>query len=160
MIVALVSCSGPKLTSPSPARDLYQSDLFKKARAYAERHADAWAILSAQHGVVLPDQVIAPYDRSVKDISRRTRGHVASGTTWSEIERWRAEMHRQLHDLFPQAARFLFLAGDDYDCALGWHGPRRLEVRCTLAFDRPLEGMQIGERKRWLKAALAEGVAA
>lgn len=148
MIVALVGCSGPKLAEPAPARDLYVSDLFRKARAYAERHADAWAVLSAKHGVVLSDQVIAPYDLSVRDLSCRIRGHVYShGGGWSERGRWREHMHQQLHQLFPNATRYLFLAGDEYDCRYSYCAG----ARCCLPFEAPMEGLGIGERKKWLK---------
>ena len=62
----LVACCGPKLDHAAPARDLYTSDLFTKSRAYAERNGCGWAILSAKHGIVLPDEVIAPYDVTLK----------------------------------------------------------------------------------------------
>lgn len=47
---------------PAPAKDLYQSTLFKKTRAYAEKHYDGWYILSALHRVLSPEKVIEPYD--------------------------------------------------------------------------------------------------
>ncbi len=45
---------------PSPAKDLYVSALFDKERAYAERTGIPWFILSAQHGLVAPDEVLEP----------------------------------------------------------------------------------------------------
>jgi hypothetical protein len=62
--VALVSCVKSKRTSESPARDLYTSPLFTKMRRYAEQHAEAWFILSAEHGVLAPDQLVAPATRT------------------------------------------------------------------------------------------------
>lgn len=44
-----------KRPGPAPAADLYTSDWFRKARAYAERYADTWFVLSALHGVLAPD---------------------------------------------------------------------------------------------------------
>lgn len=152
MIVALVSCCGPKLAVPAPAKDLYQSDLFKKSRAYAERHADTWAILSAQHGVVLPDQILAPYEKSVRDLSTRWVGNPRCSGCYTERSRWREHLHAELHRLFPEADAFLFLAGEEYDCSREWHPDGK--TRCELRFVFPLEGLQIGERKRWLKAQL------
>src|SRR5690606_13413659 len=55
--IALVSCVSSKEPHAAPARDLYTSALFRKARAYAERNADAWYILSAKYGLVDPNRV-------------------------------------------------------------------------------------------------------
>jgi hypothetical protein len=50
MKVVLVACGKSKRPEACPARELYTGTLFRKARAWAERHGDAWAILSARHG--------------------------------------------------------------------------------------------------------------
>jgi hypothetical protein len=63
--VYLVSCVSRKQKQACPARDLYASDLFRKARRYAEASGCPWFILSAQYGLVPPDQVIAPYERTL-----------------------------------------------------------------------------------------------
>lgn len=42
---------------------LYVSPWFQLARAYVERTGQPWFILSAEYGLLDPDQVIAPYDR-------------------------------------------------------------------------------------------------
>src|SRR6266508_6085183 len=60
----LVSCVSEKRSAPSAARDLYVSSLFRKARAFVEAQHAPWFILSAEHGLVHPDTVIAPYDRT------------------------------------------------------------------------------------------------
>lgn len=49
--VILISCAKTKRNTPSAAKDLYQSDLFRSMRCYAEENADSWYILSAKHGV-------------------------------------------------------------------------------------------------------------
>ena len=56
--IALVACVSRKTPGPLPAQDLYVSDWFRKASAYARRVADEWYILSAKHGLVSPDTVI------------------------------------------------------------------------------------------------------
>jgi hypothetical protein len=61
-LVGLVGRASQKLQRPAPARELYVSQLFKKASAYAERTCDRWYILSAKHDLVHPDEVIEPYD--------------------------------------------------------------------------------------------------
>ncbi len=65
--IVLISCVKSKLTHPGPAKDLYKSPLFTKARRYAERSGNRWFILSAEHGLVAPDEWLAPYERYLAD---------------------------------------------------------------------------------------------
>lgn len=67
--VALVGCGKQQADEKTAAKDLYSSDYFQKKRAWAEKHADDWFILSAKHGVVDPDAIIAPYDRGIQELS-------------------------------------------------------------------------------------------
>lgn len=60
--VVLISCVKSKQNQPAKAKNLYVSDLFAKERAYAERSGRPWYILSAEHGLVDPEQVLAPYE--------------------------------------------------------------------------------------------------
>src|SRR3546814_1566107 len=46
--VFLVACVAAKLDRPAPARDLYASPWFQKARAYVERQGGAWFILRSE----------------------------------------------------------------------------------------------------------------
>ncbi|MEV4623258.1 DUF6884 domain-containing protein [Asanoa sp. NPDC049573] len=59
----LVTCVKDKLDAPAAAADLYVGALFQRQRVYAERQAVPWFILSAEHGLVAPDEWLAPYDR-------------------------------------------------------------------------------------------------
>lgn len=63
----LVACVKEKLSVPAAARDLYVSPLFRKEREYAERSGLPWFILSAEHGLVAPDEWLAPYERYLPD---------------------------------------------------------------------------------------------
>lgn len=58
----LVSCGKSKSSQPAPARELYTSTRFREAKDYAERAQIPWFILSAKHGLVGPDDIVAPYD--------------------------------------------------------------------------------------------------
>jgi hypothetical protein len=73
--VGLVACSRRKAERPLPARELYVSPLFRAARAYAERRygPERWYILSARHDLVHPDQVLAPYDLSLRQLTAAER---------------------------------------------------------------------------------------
>ena len=63
--VYLISCVSVKRASPAAARDLYISPWFKKARHYVERKGCPWFILSAEHGLVRPNEMIAPYTKTL-----------------------------------------------------------------------------------------------
>lgn len=71
--VLLVTCVKDKLSTPAAARDLYVSPLFKKERGYAERAGLPWFILSAEHGLVAPEEWLGPYDRYLPDTPRSYR---------------------------------------------------------------------------------------
>jgi Family of unknown function (DUF6884) len=57
--VYLVSRVSKKKTSPARAKDLYLSEWFCRAHHYVEATGDPWFILSAEYGLVAPDQVLA-----------------------------------------------------------------------------------------------------
>lgn len=146
--VVLVGCSGPKLDHAAPARELYTGALFRKSVAYAEARGLEWIVLSALHGVVLADQLLDPYEKTLKSASRCAR------------EEWGQKVQAELKRLFP-GARFVFLAGQDYATAIsglertrGANG--RVVDRCNpLDAVEPLRGMGIGEKLAWLTGETA-----
>ena len=71
--IGLLGCVKAKAGEPRPAKDLYQSALFVGRRRFVERSCDEWWILSAHHGLVHPDAVLAPYDVTLKDAGREER---------------------------------------------------------------------------------------
>lgn len=71
--VVLVGCVKTKLDHRAPAKDLYVSDYFAKMRTYAEASGRPWFILSAEHGLVSPDDWLEPYERYLPDTSREYR---------------------------------------------------------------------------------------
>ena len=68
-----MACAKSKMPEPAAAKDLYSSPRFQKARAYAETLGDPWFILSAEHGLVAPDEWLAPYERYLPDTPREYR---------------------------------------------------------------------------------------
>lgn len=102
--VGLVACSKSKAAAPVPARDLYTGTLFKRARAYCERVCGRWYILSAEHGLVHPEQVIAPYEKTLKTASALER------EAWGQrvLEQLRVGLGAE------RVWHFVFLAGRDY----------------------------------------------
>lgn len=135
--VVLIACCGTKLSSPAPARQLYCSDLFRKSLAWSQAlGADATLVLSALHGVVGLDQVVAPYDETLSRMPAPERAG------------WGARTWSFLAPLIQPEDTVIFLAGSRYREPLMphliAHGIDRDRIMA------PLAGMGIGLQKRWL----------
>lgn len=134
--IALIACASSKRDDPAPARDLYQSSLFRKSLAYAEEklEPDAIYVLSAKHHLLPLDEEIAPYDRT---LNRMSADQVRA---WAETV---LDQLREVADL--ENDRFTVLAGEKY---------RKRLVPHLSTVDVPLEGMRIGEQLSHLNDAL------
>lgn len=130
--VTFVACAATKLDRPAPARELYRSDLFAKASAYAQRLGE-WYILSAAHGLVHPDTVLDPYNITLNDMTR------------DDCMMWGDKVAAQLDLLNIQADRCVVLAGRTY------RDPIMAALRGKFAeVVIPLEGLGIGSQKQRL----------
>ena len=129
--IVLVSCGKQKRATASPAGMLYTSSLFRLSAKWAQNHGDAWAILSAKHGLLLPGDVTEPYDATVAEMSKEDRKDWAASIRRGLAARlgWREAEHR-----------VSVLAGGAYVSTL----------RKVLVFDEPLRGLSMGLRLRWL----------
>ena len=140
----IVGCGAAKASETVEARDLYTSSYFAVKRQYAEaavqwartadRKANTWAILSAEHGVLLPRQEVDPYDTTIDDlrgvpIAGESAYELPSGDpVETELDRWAMRVHSALGDWLrrPYAAdqqespcrELVVLAGSDYVDAL------------------------------------------
>ena len=132
--VALVSCVKSKRASAAPASELYTSQLFRSLRGYAEANADTWYILSAEHGLLHPAQVVEPYERTLNNMRKADR------LAWAD------RVKRQLIEVLPTEAEVILLAGERYRGDLipflHEHG---FSVRV------PLEGLSFGRQLQRLK---------
>jgi hypothetical protein len=131
--VFLVSCVGAKQTMAGPAKDLYISDWFRKARRYVERRNGVWFILSAKYGLISPEQVIEPYDCTLNDMPI------------TERLRWSERVMRQMTESIPGARHIVFLAGTRYREFLTGHLSKR-----GITSECPMQGLRIGEQLSWL----------
>jgi hypothetical protein len=131
--IGLVACSLRKSDRPLPARELYVSPLFRAARAYAEwRYGpERWLILSARHGLVQPDQVLAPYDLSLRRL------------TTAERQAWGDQVAVELTDRFPAGTVLWFHAGGLYRAAIAPVVAHRVRA--------PLAGLGIGQQLAWYR---------
>jgi hypothetical protein len=57
-----------KLPHPAPARSLYTSAWFRKARNLVEASGARWFVLSSRYGLVAPETEIAPYDYTLNTL--------------------------------------------------------------------------------------------
>lgn len=135
--VWLVSCSAMKRSQPAEARSLYTSPLFRKSRALVERTGDPWLILSAEHGVVHPNRVLAPYDTTLSKMPKKDR------LAWGRNV---AAQLAQIHEITPET-ELIALAGAAY------LDPMRA---AGVKVSDPLAGQQIGERLHSLSESLSD----
>lgn len=135
MRIALISCSKEKKGYPSPAWELYSaSNLFSLSYQYAKKNADKIYILSAKYGLVAEDQVIPPYNQTLKEMNRQQQLNWATGV----LEALERECNLS-------SDHFILLAGNTYCRDLIQHLPNR---------SLPLDGLRMGERMSQLKKLL------
>lgn len=139
MRIALISCSKEKKGYPSPAWELYSaSNLFSLSYQYAKKNADKIYILSAKYGLVAEDQVIPPYNQTLKEMNRQQQLNWATGV----LEALGRECNLS-------SDHFILLAGNTYCRDLIQHLPNR---------SLPLDGLRMGERMSQLKKLLVGSV--
>jgi hypothetical protein len=136
--VTLISCGKKKAENPSAAKDLYQGAPTQMARRWAERHSDEWHILSAEHGLVDPQEVLEPYSTTLD-----------RSTPKAERKAWNRRVLADLRDQVGPGDRVVILAGDFYTEDF----PRELE-KLGVTVELPLKGMGTGDRKGWLSRQL------
>jgi hypothetical protein len=135
----LVSCVGQKCDTPAPAAELYTSQWFKLARAYVEAQGAPWRVLSALHGLLHPEQVVAPYEFTLHHTSPPV------------LRQWTAVVVADLLRVRPQPARVVIFAGRRYRLYL----VSALEAR-GYAVEVPMAGLGIGQQLGWLSRRVRE----
>ena len=139
--VVLLSCTKSKLDKPSPAQELYSpSPMFQKTLKYGQSlKPDKMFILSAKHHLVPMTKELAPYDMTLKDMSK------------DEKEAWAEETVKQMKSqgLNPQKDKFVFLTGSEYMKPLFKYIPET-------NVEKPMDGKRMGERLKWLNSQISE----
>jgi hypothetical protein len=127
--IGIVACSKSKLPHAAAAADLYQGELFRLSKAEVIATCADWCILSAKYGVVLPDQVIEPYEQALR------------GMTVSARVEWALQVDADLARLFGREdVLYVVYAGVSYRGALG-----------AMLKTAPLEGLGIGKQLQKLR---------
>lgn len=144
--IGLVGCAAAKLSRPAPARDLYTSQLFRKASAYAAATCDQWFILSAKHGLVHPDTVLDPYDMKLGRVTYNPE------TTAPPIHAWASMVREQLVNTLPDDAHVTVIAGEQYRYIVSPY--TRFAHPFPWPHTVPMKGMGIGQQLGWLTTQL------
>lgn len=97
-----------------------------KASRYCEQHYDCWYILSAKHGLVHPETVIAPYDLTLSSMGPEER------------EKWATKVYGMLIKIGLENEFFIH-AGEHY----------REICKYLRNYSIPLKGMSIGRQLQW-----------
>jgi cytoplasmic iron level regulating protein YaaA (DUF328/UPF0246 family) len=103
-------------------------------RSYAQRNSEKWFILSAEHGVLMPNEIISPYERTLNKMSKVER-----------LE-WTKKVQRRLLELMPSDASIVILAGERYR-----KGIVSFLLERGFPVEVPMEGLKFGLQLRWLK---------
>jgi len=123
---------GQKAAVPTQAAALYVSDWFKKARYYVEATGAPWFILSAEHGLVHPESVISPYEKTLNQMGI------------AERRAWANKVVTQMQTQLPPCDEIVVFAGARYREFLMDYLQRRAKQVVV-----PLEGLRIGEQLSW-----------
>ena len=150
--IGLVGCGASKDFCTVQAQELYTGALFQKSRAWCEANMSRWFILSAKHGLIHPEYLVAPYDhalpRGESSKARLDRQQWADRVRWQLIERFVIRDPRKHQSVIERdggfsTPAFVILAGRAYVQEL------RANLQCWPVYE-PLEGLGIGKRLKWI----------
>jgi hypothetical protein len=137
--IVILSCTKSKLDKPSQAQDLYSaSPMFKKTLEYGKSlKPDKMYILSAKHFLVPLNKVLAPYDKTLKEMPK------------DEKEAWGEKVISQMKSsgISLEKDKFIFLTGSEYMKPLLQYIPEG-------NIEKPMEGRRMGERLQWLNSQI------
>ena len=143
-IIILISCASKKLSTKMPAKDLYNSVLFKYSLEYANsiKH-DKIYILSAKHHLLDLETQIEPYDVTLSYISPKSRKSNLIILNHEQKKLWGNTVISQLNKVSDiKNDIFIILAGREY------LEPLEKSIK---NIDDKLSGLRNGERVKWLK---------
>lgn len=130
-MIGVLACSKTKLARPAPALCLYQGDVFRLALAYLRAQGcERIVVLSAQHGAVPGDQVLAPYEASLESLGAAGR------------RVWAVRAGAVLRELVGDT-KVLAIVPNEYAAALVW-----------VSYERRFAGLPLGLLKQALKRHL------
>lgn len=137
----LVGCVKTQVPAAAPAEELFVSPLFRCRRDFAERSRRPWFVLSSEHGLVRPGQVIEPYDLCL------ARQPVAHRRAWGR---------RVVEQLEAEFGGRAGLAGRNVEVHAGAAHLDPIEAllrESGATVVAPLRGLSLGQHLAWYGAA-------
>ncbi|MGE4528170.1 MAG: DUF6884 domain-containing protein [Rhodospirillaceae bacterium] len=131
--VVLVACTKTKRTYETVAREMFVSPWFLGVRGIVEKSGARWYVLSALHGLLQPETVIAPYTATLDGAVVRVR------RVWAE------GVFEALMTAEPGLSRVVIFAGARYREFL----VPKLRER-GIAVEIPMERLPRGRQLAWL----------
>jgi len=138
----LADATLPNRFADRPAREAFGGTLFRLRREYATRFLDRWYVLSADCGLLAPDECYRP--------PAEPRCVVRGGAAFRRV--WAQEVLARLRPRLPAGSEVVFLAGLPYSVQLA--GPLRAAGHPVT---RPAAGLSMGGQLAWLVARLEAG---
>lgn len=102
MEVAVINCGAEKQYKKCKAKDLYTGSLFVASRKFAQSNYSQYCILSAKYHVLMPDDIVKPYDMFLGNFTKQQK------------QEWWQETAKQLMVKFSTGTKFDFYVGQDY----------------------------------------------
>ncbi|MEO7003744.1 MAG: DUF6884 domain-containing protein [Ktedonobacterales bacterium] len=137
--IGLVAAAKVRRGGVCQAREQFErSPVFRRARDYCERTYDEWYILSAEHALLTPQQVIGPDGAHLHMVATEKRLRWAKQVAESLAERQRQSTEPLV---------FVLYASQRYAELL-------LRVAPDMPLEQPLSGMALRERVRWFDERL------
>ncbi len=133
MRIALVSCVKTKRATRAAAKDLYTSAWFRAARRFAESNSERWFILSAEYGLLSPEDLIDPYERTLNRMGVKER------------RAWAMQVCEKMEQNVERGSHVIVLAGERYREFLV---PRLKTLECEVEI--PMLGLPQGRQLQWL----------
>ena len=90
--------------------------------------------MSAEHGVLRPDEVVSPYEKTLNKMSKAERAG------------WSRRVEHQLQEMLPPGCMVLILAGERYR-----EGVLPFLRRQGHRVEIPMAGLKMGHQLSWLK---------
>lgn len=137
--IAFVGCSKNKRNEPCMASEMYdKSALFVLCKQYIiQNKYDMWFILSAKYGLLNPETIIEPYDKSLYEMSRL------------ELKKWENNVIEQVRNIIITVDDNIVV---DFYCGIIY---RKELVKYLHQFgvvvNEPLKGKGIGQQLKYLK---------
>ncbi|MFC7393578.1 DUF6884 domain-containing protein [Scopulibacillus cellulosilyticus] len=131
--IGLLATARKKSNTPDKVIDFYKSPLFIKSVQYAQNHYDRFYFYNAKDGLLLPDQIMSPYDVSIKTF------------TIQEKKRWGQKVIKAFLTYESPQDKLIFLHGGQV-----YRKFLEPELRKQgYIFEVPLKGLGIGKQLKW-----------